>query len=93
MKKTEWQLLVDRSGEDLRHRRVAQGTLDDLSTQILSPKELKEIGAIYEPLYPMDYAVAFIAGAAGAISSFALTDSFNKVHGYSDTKNNGNLEW
>lgn len=93
MKKTEWQLLVDRSGNDLRHRRVSPGTMDDLAAQMLSPKELKELEATYDPLYPADYAVAFIAGAAGAISSFALTDSFNKIHGYSDSKNGGKLEW
>ncbi len=93
MTSNDWQRLADKSADDLRHRKITPGTLDDLATQTLAPTDLTTIEATYERLYPADFAVAFIAGAAGAISSFALTDSFNKVHGHSDPQNKGNLEW
>lgn len=80
----EWENLVSRS-----RVKSSSTSFDDLAkSEPTSPTDLA-----LRSIQAEDVIVALIGGFAGALSSYALTDTFNKVHGYSDSKNKGSLEW
>lgn len=79
----EWSSLVERSDIKPTESFDSIANRQPVSTTDLALRSLQA----------EDLIIAFIAGFAGSLSSYALTDTFNKVHGYSDSNNKGALEW
>lgn len=78
--------------EDLLVRSQKNGSRTSFD-ELVNSEPKSSTDASLRSLQAEDVVIALIGGFAGALSSYALTDTFNKVHGYSDSKNKGALEW